>query len=203
MNSSEYAQHQLSDLRPQVVALVRSYGYERRPEPFRLSGGQLSHDYIDGKFAVSTGPRLTLVSNAAVELAKSCSIGFDAVGGLTMGADALAHGISMVAGCTWFSVRKEPKSHGREQWIEGGRLSSKMRVLLVDDVVTTGTSIMTAYERVVATGARVVGVITLMDRGDSGAAHFEKLGVPYAALVTYGDLDIEPVDGPTIVAATR
>jgi orotate phosphoribosyltransferase len=163
----------------------------------------LSHDYIDGKFAVSAGPQLRLVSNAAVDLAQNCSIDFDAVGGLTMGADALAHGIAMVAGCVWFSVRKEPKSHGREQWIEGGRLSPAARVLLVDDVVTTGASIMTAYERVIATGARVVGVITLMDRGDSGTPRFERLGVPYAALVTYKDLNIEPVDGPPVVAATR
>lgn len=152
---------------------------------------------------MSAGSQLALVSEAAVALATSRSIEFDAVGGLTMGADALAHGIAMVSGCTWFSVRKEPKSHGREQWIEGGRLSAGKRALLVDDVVTTGASIMAAYERVVATGAEVVGVITLVDRGDSGSARFGELGVPYAALVTYQDLDIEPVDGPPAVAASH
>jgi orotate phosphoribosyltransferase len=66
-------------------------------------------------------------------------------------------------------------------------------VLLVDDVVTSGGSIMQAYERVIATGATVTGVIPMVDRGDAGAERFRQVGVPYAALVTYHDLEIEPV----------
>ncbi len=138
----------MTELRQQAVDLVKSRGYEYRDEPFRLASGQTSHDYIDGKYAVDKGPALVLVSQAIVELAASHNVRFDAVGGLTMGADALAHGICIVAGCSWFSVRKEPKGRGREQWIEGCRLSPTDRVLLVEDVVTTGGSILDAYERV-------------------------------------------------------
>ncbi|MDA4085465.1 Orotate phosphoribosyltransferase [Mycolicibacterium hassiacum DSM 44199] len=173
--------------------LIRTRGHERRAEPFKLASGQLSHDYIDGKYAIDTGERLELVSRAVVDLAARHGIEFDAVGGLTMGADPLAHGIAMVTGKAWFSVRKEQKKRGREQWIEGTRLQPGTRVLLVDDVISTGGSTEQAYERVVAAGAVVTGVIPMVDRGDSAARRFAARNVPYVALVTYRDLGIEPV----------
>lgn len=183
----------MTDLRAEVLELVRSRGYERRDEPFRLASGALSHDYVDAKYAIDTGERLRLVSEAVVELAAELGIEYDAVGGLTMGADALTHGVSMVSGCMWFTVRKEPKPRGRTQWIEGGRLGAEDRVLLVEDVVTTGGSVLKAFDAVAATGASVAGVITLVDRGEGGRALFAARGVPYGALVTYGELGIEPI----------
>jgi orotate phosphoribosyltransferase len=66
--------------------------------------------------------------------------------------------------------------------------------------VTTGGSILKAYDRVVDTGASVAGVIAMVDRGDSGRRLFEKLDVPYAALVTYHDLGINSIDGPFVTA---
>jgi orotate phosphoribosyltransferase len=87
----------VSDLQQQAVALVRRRGYERREEPFKLASGQTSQDYIDGKRAVDTGQALMLVSRAVVELAQRHGIVFDAVGGLTMGAEALVHGVAIVA----------------------------------------------------------------------------------------------------------
>ena len=134
--------------------LIRTRGYERREEPFKLASGQLSHDYIDGKFAVDTGERLAIVSRAVADLAAGHGIEFDAVGGLTMGADPLAHGVAMVTGKAWFSVRKEQKQRGREQWIEGTRLEPGTRVLLVDDVISTGGSTEMAFERVTAARRR-------------------------------------------------
>ena len=176
-----------------ALDLVRTRGHEHREEPFKLASGQLSHDYIDGKFAVDTGERLTIVSRAIADLAASSGIDFDAVGGLTMGADSLAIGIAMVTGKAWFSVRKEQKQRGHEQWIEGTRLGPGTRVLLVDDVISTGGSTEKAYERVTAAGAVVTGVIPMVDRGDVAAKRFGAKGVPFFALVTYRDLGIEPV----------
>ena len=173
--------------------LVRDRGYEHREEPFRLASGQLSHDYIDGKYAVDTGERLGVVSRAIADLAARNGIDFDAVGGLTMGADPLALGIAMVTGKAWFSVRKEQKQRGREQWIEGTRLEPGTRVLLVDDVISTGGSTEKAYERVTAVGAVVTGVIPMVDRGDVATKRFAAKGVPFVALITYSDLGIEPV----------
>lgn len=173
--------------------LIRTRGYERREEPFRLASGQLSHDYIDGKFAIDNGVSLTVVSKAVAELAALRGIEFDAVGGLTMGADPLAHGVAMVTGKAWFSVRKEQKARGREQWIEGTRIEPGTRVLLVDDVISTGGSTEIAYERVTSVGAVVTGVIPMVDRGDIATERFAKRGVPFAALVSYRDLGIDPV----------
>ncbi|MBB2770219.1 UNVERIFIED_ORG: orotate phosphoribosyltransferase [Mycolicibacterium obuense] len=173
--------------------LIRTRGYEHREEPFRLASGQLSHDYIDGKYAVDNGERLTIVSRAVADLAARTGIEFDAVGGLTMGADPLAHGVAMVTGAAWFSVRKEQKQRGREQWIEGTRIEPGTRVLLVDDVISTGGSTALAFDRVVAAGAVVTGVIPMVDRGDVAATLFAERGVPFAALVTYRDLGIEPI----------
>lgn len=173
--------------------LIRTRGYEHRAEPFKLASGQLSHDYIDGKYAVDNGERLTTVSRAVADLAAAHGIEFDAVGGLTMGADPLAHGVAMVTGAAWFSVRKEQKQRGREQWIEGTRIEPGMRVLLVDDVISTGGSTAQAFDRVVAAGAVVTGVIPMVDRGDVAAELFASRGVPFVALVTYRDLGIDPI----------
>jgi orotate phosphoribosyltransferase len=173
--------------------LIRGRGYEHRAEPFKLASGQLSHDYIDGKYAVDTGERLALVSRAVADLAANHGIEFDAVGGLTMGADPLAHGVAMVTGKAWFSVRKEQKQRGREQWIEGTRLQAGTRVLLVDDVISTGGSTALAFDRATEAGAVVTGVIPMVDRGDIAAKLFAQRNVPYVALVTYQDLGIEPI----------
>ena len=67
------------------------------------------------------------------------------------------------------------------------------RVLLVDDVISTGGSTEIAFDRVTAVGAVVTGVIPMVDRGDVAAERFAKRNVPFAALVTYRDLGIEPV----------
>jgi orotate phosphoribosyltransferase len=170
-------------------------GHEYRDVPFTLASGQTSNHYIDGKHAVDTGARLAVVCRALVDLAAQHRIDFDAVGGLTMGADALAHGVAMVTGKAWFSVRKEPKSRGLEQFIEGFRLRDHpgTRVLLVEDVVSTGGSVRKAYDRSVEAGAIVTGVIPMVDRGEVASRLFADLQVPYVALVTYEHLGIEPI----------
>jgi orotate phosphoribosyltransferase len=182
--------------RDEALRLVRDLGYHRREEPFRLASGQLSHDYVDVKLAIDTGARLRVVSAAMLELARAMGLDPTHVGGLTMGADPLAHGIAMVdERLGWFSVRKEPKQRGLSRWIEGSRIGPGDRVLLVDDVVTTGGSIQQAYEHVVEAGASVAGAIPVVDRGEVAGAFFAERGVPFQGLLTYVDLGIEPV-GP-------
>jgi orotate phosphoribosyltransferase len=184
---------QRSDTWQAAFELIRTRGHEYRAEPFKLASGQLSHDYIDGKYAIDTGERLAIVSRAVADLAVDNGIEFDAVGGLTMGADPLAHGIAMVTGKAWFSVRKDQKQRGHEQWIEGTRLESGTRVLLVDDVISTGGSTALAFDRVTDAGAVVTGVIPMVDRGDVAARLFAQRNVRFVALVTYKDLSIEPI----------
>jgi orotate phosphoribosyltransferase len=179
-----------ADARRKLAELVRRTGYERREEPFQLSSGGFSHDYVDGKFAVATGAALRQASQAVVDLFDEP---FDAAGGPTMGADALAVGVALVSGCSWFSVRKEPKGHGRGAWIEGARLGPGVRVVMIEDVVSTGASLLRAAEKVTDMGAEVVGATALLDRSPQVAARFEEAGVRWMPLLTWTDLDIEPL----------
>ncbi|HEX8079236.1 MAG TPA: orotate phosphoribosyltransferase [Jatrophihabitans sp.] len=183
----------MSALRDDVVAIVKQHGLEYRAEPFQLASGELSHDYMDGKKALAEGEHLGLACEAIMELANATGVEFDAVGGLTLGADAYAIGIALLARKRWFVVRKQAKKHGKGKRIEGAQLAPGMRVLLVDDVVSTGGSILEALGVVQETGARIVLAVTLVDRGDEAEDKFRELGVAYRPLITYRDLGIKPV----------
>lgn len=163
------------------------------PEPIRLASGEMSRDFIDGKLAVADPDALDYVGAAMFQAASSRGIEFDAVGGLVLGAVPFTFAVVHAARCKWFLIRKEPKGRGTNRWIEGTRIEPGMRVMIVDDVVTTGGSIRDAYEHVLEDGGNVVFATTLVDRGDLAAAYFERVGVPYVPLLNYLDLDIDPV----------
>lgn len=187
----------MADSRAELIDLICKRGLIKRTEPFRLSSGELSYDYIDGKLVVADGEGMKLAANAILALADAHDAHFNVVGGLTMGADALAHGIALVGNCGWFTVRKQRKEHGKQRQIEGTELGSSSRVLLVDDVVSTGGSILEALDAVQATGASVVLAVTLVDRGDHAAGRFRERGIAYEPVATYSELGIEPVGGST------
>jgi len=185
----------MSDLRNAVIAIVQERGYKRLPEPVQLRSGEWSYDFVDAKEALADGEDLETACRALLDLTEDAGIEFDAVGGLTLGADQFAHVVAVLAKRKWFVVRKETKGRGTNKRVEGATLGADVRVLLVDDVVTTGGSIWEAYEVIQAEGARIVGAVTLGDRGETARPAFEAKGVPYRALVTYRDLGIEPVGG--------
>lgn len=185
----------MTPTRTAVLELIRSKGLRHFDEPVKLSSGELSQDFIDAKAALANGADLRLACEAMIEIVTTAGVEFDAVGGLTLGADQFAHGVALVAERGWFVIRKEPKGRGTDQWVEGTVLAPGVRVLLVDDIVTTGGSIQKAYDRVIAQGAEVVFAITTVDRGDVAKAFFVERGVPYEPLLTYTDLDIAPVGG--------
>ena len=180
-------------LRDQVRTIVLSRGYLRLPEPVQLSSGDFSRDFVDAKRALQDGADLELACRAMLEVIGE--LDFDAVGGMTMGADQFAHVVAVLARRRWFVVRKAPKGRGTNQLVEGAAVGDGVRVLLVEDVVTTGSSILAAHDVVRDLGATVVGAVTLVDRGEASRAKFEALGVPYFPVLTYRDLGIEPVGG--------
>jgi orotate phosphoribosyltransferase len=191
---------QLSELRTQVIDIVRQRGLRHLPEPVQLASGAYSRDFIDGKEALANGADLETACRALLEMVTAAGVEFDAIGGLTMGADQFAHVVAVLAPCRWFVVRKQPKGRGTNKRVEGCALGPDVRVLLVDDVVTTGGSIRDAYEVVSAEGGIVVGAVTLVDRGDHTRPYFADKGVPYLSLVTYRDLGIDPV-GDGLISA--
>jgi orotate phosphoribosyltransferase len=183
----------MTPLRRAALDLIRDQAVRRFDEPVQLASGAFSNVFIDVKRGLAAGDDLRVVCEAMVEVVHSAGIEFDAAGGMTLGADQFAHGIALVAGRQWFVIRKEPKGRGTNQWVEGAVLGPGVRVLLVEDAVTTGSSIQRAYERVIAEGAEVVFAITTVDRGETARTWFTERGVPYEALVTYQDLELEPV----------
>jgi len=179
--------------RQQVIEIIRQRGLLRLPEPVVLASGELSRDFIDAKAALSRGGDLKVACEAILD--DVGGIDFDAVGGLTMGADQFAHVIAVLADKTWFVVRKEPKGRGTNKLVEGEKVGEGTRVLLVDDIVTTGGSIQKAHDAITALGARVVAASTLVDRGEIAGQYFREREIPYTPVVTYRDLGIEPVGG--------
>ena len=185
----------LSRDRERLLGVVRERGLIQFDEPRQLSSGEMSRDFIDAKRALSRGADLRLSARVIVASVAAAGIEWDAVGGLTMGADHFAHGIAahLADDHEWFVVRKQPKGRGTNQVVEGAVLGEGTRVLLVDDIVTTGGSIQKAHEQVVATGATVVAAVTVVDRSDIATAYFAESGVPYLPVFTYHDLGIVPV----------
>jgi orotate phosphoribosyltransferase len=148
---------------------------------FVLSSGRRSDYYFDGKQVTLEGRGLYLVSRLI--LARCHEIAAVAVGGLTLGADPIAAGVAALSGAEGvplraFIVRKEVKSHGTGKVIEGPPLMGGDRVVLVDDVITTGGAFITAAQRVREAGATVVEAISVVDREEGGAAALAELGIP-------------------------
>jgi orotate phosphoribosyltransferase len=176
--------------RSALAELVLRSGYEYRDPPFQLTSGGWSHDYIDGKHAIASGAGLRQASQAVIE---TVGRAFDAVGGPTMGADALAHGVALLSGAAWFSVRKEAKGHGRGAWVEGARLGPGDEVVVVEDVVSTGASLLRSVERIRELGVEVVAATALVDRSPVVAARFAAAGLAWLPLLTWADLGIAPL----------
>jgi orotate phosphoribosyltransferase len=157
-----------------------------------LTSGRKAQYLIDAKRAIlrPAGFR-ALAELVAEEVAR---VGATAVGGITMGADPIAcAALAGGADAKAFFVRKERKEHGLARWIEGPPLEPGERCLVVEDVVTTGGSTVTAIERVRGEGQEVVGVLAILDRlaggGEAIGAH-----APYRALLTIDDVYPERPD---------
>ena len=193
MNAGSYARCVMTPLRQQLLEILKQKGLRRLPQPIELASGELSSDFVDGKEALSHWSDLKVAGDAIIETLQANGIVFDAVGGLTLGADALAVSIAASANSRWFFVRKEPKKRGTRRVIEGAQITAGDRVVLVDDAVTSGGSILQALDAAIEAGATPVAAVTLVDRGDIAAPKFAERGLPYFPMVTYHDLEIVPV----------
>lgn len=157
-----------------------------------LASGREADYYVDLR-------RLTLHAQAAplvgrVMLDLVCDWDFDAVGGLTMGADPVAVAMLHAASASGraldaFVVRKEGKAHGLQRRIEGPDVAGR-RVLAVEDTSTTGGSVMTAVEALREAGAEVVGVAVIVDRATGAREVIEAAGLPYRSALGLADLGL-------------
>ncbi len=132
-----------------------------------LSSGKISNYYFDARIGSLSGESAYLIASIILDMIKNDRI--DSVGGLTVGADPIIGAIMALSfkknkPVNGFIVRKEEKNHGMKKLIEGPKLKSSSRVLIIDDVVTTGSSTIQAIKAVKAAGAKIVRVIAVVDR---------------------------------------
>ncbi len=162
-----------------------------------LTSGKTAKYYVDAKRTILRQPWFGALG--ALVAAEAVRVGATAIGGMTMGADPVAcaglAGLESAASRgdrspdKAFFVRKEAKQHGLSRRVEGPLLDERDRLLVVEDVVTTGGSTVKALEALEAEGRTVVGVLTVLDRLAGGAAAIEaKAGVPLTALVTIDEI---------------
>ena len=157
-----------------------------------LSSGREADYYVDLRRTTLSGAAAPLVGRVMLELTKDWD--FDAVGGLTMGADPIAAAMVHQAAAQGrqldaFVVRKEAKAHGLQRRIEGPDIAGR-RVLVVEDTSTTGGSPLTALAAVREAGATPVGVATIADRDTGAAEKIEAEGVPYRFAYSLQDLGL-------------
>ncbi|HEX8210619.1 MAG TPA: orotate phosphoribosyltransferase [Longimicrobium sp.] len=176
--------------RERLVALLLERSF--RVGDFVLSSGARSRFYIDCRTTTTHAEGQAVVGRLGLAAVRDAGLRPDAIGGLTMGADPVAYAIahaSWIAGdpVNAFTVRKEPKAHGTAKRVEGC-FAAGMRVVVVEDVITTGGSALKAIEAVEAEGGEVIAVLSLVDREEGGREAIEARGYPVHAIVGVGEL---------------
>lgn len=163
----------------------------RRGE-FTLASGRRSSLYVDARRTTMSGAGQRLIGRLGLRTLRDRRWDADAVGGLTLGADPVAYAIAHAAALEGaaldgFTVRKQPKDHGAGRQIEGP-LEPGQRVVVVEDVVTTGGSALRAIDTLRQFGAEILGVLAVVDREEGGRRRIEESGYDLAALFGVGEL---------------
>ncbi|BDD86828.1 orotate phosphoribosyltransferase [Desulfofustis limnaeus] len=180
--------------RLKAILLEKSY----REGSFTLTSGKTSDFYIDGKQTTLSAEGAYLCGKLLFTLIRDCGREIDAVGGMTLGADPLVTAVSIVSflenrPIPAFIVRKEAKGHGTGNYIEGLKnLPAGGAVALIEDVVTTGGTLLKVIDRVEAAGFSVGIVVTIVDRQEGGAENLAARGFELKALFTKKELQGTP-----------
>ena len=153
-------------MKDELLYLLKTDAYKKGE--FTLSSGKTSEHYVNCKPVTLTGRGLTLVSMSLLEEVKT-----PVVAGLTLGADPLVSGVAVCSALdgrlvNGLIVRKEPKGHGTQAWIEGPEFKKGTKVTVLEDVVTSGGSAIKAAEKLRDAGYIVERVVTIVDRQEGG-----------------------------------
>jgi orotate phosphoribosyltransferase len=182
--------------RARLIELVKQNALEFGD--FTLTSGKKATYYLDGKQVTLDADGAHLVGAAVLDAIADDRP--DAVGGMSIGADPIVGAVLAEAGrrgiaLKGFLVRKEAKKHGKQRWVEGP-LRPGSRVVILEDVVTTGGSALAAIERVEELDCPVVRVVCLVDRLEGGREAFQARGYAFTPLLTIADLGLDPPNSP-------
>lgn len=151
------------------IIIERSFKYSEDP-PFTLASGKKSNYYFNCKPTTLDPEGMNLIGEIIFDMLKNDDI--TAAGGLTLGADPIANSVSVISfqkgkPIKSFIVRKDVKEHGTKSAVEGN-VSAGEKVVIIDDVITTGASTITAIEQAQKAGLIVAKVVALIDREEGG-----------------------------------
>lgn len=160
-----------------------------------LSSGKESSFYIDCRLVTLTSEGAFLTASIILELIKDLKI--DAIGGPTLGADPIVGALAVLSHLenkplNTFIVRKSPKPHGRMQHIEGPALQTGAKVILIDDVATTGRSLVESIEKLKQDGIQVLKAIVLVDRQEGAVENLAKQNCPLVSIFNSSDFLSSP-----------
>ena len=173
---------------------------------FTLASGRESSHYVDARLTTMSPEGLAVIGPLALQAIRERGWAADAVGGLTLGADPIAYATALASVVSpplvrAFTVRKEAKQHGTGRLIEGPMRESD-RVVVIEDVITTGGSALRAAEAVQRAGATVSGILALVDREEGGRGILEAQGFAVICLATLSELlEQEPASGTSAHAS--
>jgi orotate phosphoribosyltransferase len=174
------------------IVLERTFRFSEKPV-FKLASGKKSSYYFNCKPTTLNPEGMYLIGSLMYDLIKSRkSWKVKGIGGLTLGADPISNAIAHTSyfkgdPLESFVVRKEPKKHGTMMWVEGNVCKGD-KVIIVEDVVTTGSSTIKAIDRARKCGLKVLGVVVLIDRQEGGRETIEAKGVHVKVLLTKKDI---------------
>ncbi|MFZ1985661.1 MAG: orotate phosphoribosyltransferase [Desulfatitalea sp.] len=178
-------------MKQELISLLcrKSFKYSAEPT-FKLVSGRMSHFYVNCKPTVLSPRGMYLVGHLMFDAI--ADLRPDGVGGLTFGADPIAMAAAFASELKGqpmaaFSIRKAKKDHGIARWIEGD-LASGSRVVVIDDVATTGGSTIQAIERAREEGLRVERAVVLVDRQEGGLENIRRHVADVRAIVTRDEL---------------
>ncbi len=154
---------------------------------FTLRSGRKSSYYLD-KYLFETQP--DILSALGERLAQRAGEGVDRVAGAELGAVPLACAASLAGGKPTVLIRNEKKAYGTSKPFEG-KLDKGDRVLVVEDVVTTGGQVIEAAKVIEASGATVAAIVAVVDREEGGRENIEAAGYGFESLFTKTDLGVE------------
>jgi len=171
--------------REHLKGLLKRFSVRRGlPGQFKLASGRTSEWYVDGKLTTCRAEAMPLIGRAFIDKINEHGWPVEAVGGLIIGADPIVMAIARESLNTdrvinAFLVRKEPKKHGLQKFIEGLAEASGLSVVIIDDVCTTGDSTRKAVDVARQAGLNVQGALCLVDREEGAADLMRELGCPF------------------------
>ena len=177
-----------NELRQILLDMLVKYAYQEGD--FTLSSGASSTYYINCKQVTLRAEGALVIGRLIWQMLPKDT---EAIAGLTLGADPIVSAVSIVSALEnqpipALIIRKKPKGHGTKAYIEGCSLNSSAKIVVLEDVVTTGKSALLAVERLQAAGYQVTEIISLVDRNQGGKELYQSQGLKFQAIFDITEL---------------